>query len=187
MPRQPGRELGGLQFDDEFARFREYWTRELDRNAQFIVPEKRIRDAYRACLANNLLLIDRDPKTGVLMPHPDALAYEAVWAGDGRSIIQATDRLGYHPEAESMLDYFLARQGQAKPEGDVLSAEGFFSGDVDLRWMNQDGFVLWAMAEHYKLTRDEAWLRRVAPQLVKGCDWIIRERARTKVVENGQK
>ena len=43
------------------------------------------------------------------------------------------------------------------------------------------------MSEHYKLTHDEAWLRRVAPQLVKGCDWIVRERARTKVMENGQK
>ena len=56
-----------------------------------------------------------------------------------------------------------------------------FCGDVDLRWMGQDGFILWAMAEHYKLTHDEQWLRRVAPQLIKGCDWIIRERARTKV------
>ena len=33
------------------------------------------------------------------------------------------------------------------------------------------------MAEHHKLTHDEQWLRRVALQLVKGCDWIIRERA----------
>ena len=86
-----------------------------------------------------------------------------------------------------MLDYFLARQGREKPEGDVQSAEGFFSGDVDLKWMNQNGFVLWALAEHYKLTHDEAWLRKVAPQLIQGCDWIARERARTKVMENGQK
>ena len=121
------------------------------------------------------------------MPHPDALVYEAVWAGDGCVSIQATDRMGYHKEAESMLDYFLARQGKDKPEGDVKSADGFFSGDVGLKWMNQDGFVLWALAEHYKLTRDEPWLRRVAPQMVKGCDWIIRERARTKMMENGKK
>ena len=132
------------------------------------------------CLANNLILIDRDPNSGVLMPHPDATAYEAVWAGDGSVSIQAMDRAGFHQEAESMLDYFLAHQGREKPEGDVQSAEGFFCGDVDLKWMNQDGFILWAMAEHYKLTHNEAWLRRVAPQLVKGCDWIIRERGRRK-------
>jgi hypothetical protein len=187
LPEQTGRQLAALKIDDELGKFRKFWSEELNRNAQFIVPEKRIRDAYRACVASNFILIDRDPTTGLLMPHPDPLGYEAVWAGDGSVSIQATDRMGYHKEAESMLDYFLARQGKEKPEGDVKSAEGFFSGDVDLKWMNQDGFVLWAMTDHYKLTRDELWLRRVAPQLVKGCDWIIRERARTKVTENGKR
>ncbi|MBP7937308.1 MAG: hypothetical protein KA354_21905 [Phycisphaerae bacterium] len=179
--------LAALRFDAELAAFRTFWEKELHRRAEFVIPESRIRDSYRACLANNLLLTDRDPKTGVLMPHPDANVYEAVWSGDSGVVIQAMDRMGYHQEAESMLDYFLARQGSAKPEGDVLSAEGFFCGDVDLRWMNQNGFILWAMSEHYKLTRDEVWLRKVAAQLIKGCDWIIRERARTKVVEDGRK
>jgi hypothetical protein len=179
--------LESLKFDDELAAFRKFWTAELNRNAEFVVPESRIRDAYRTCLASNMVLTDRDPASGVLMPHPDALGYESVWAGDSGVIIQAMDRLGCHKEAESMLDYFLARQGKDKPEGDVTSAEGFFSGDVDLKWMNQNGFVLWALAEHYKLTHDDAWLKRVAPQMIKGCDWIARERARTKVQENGEK
>jgi hypothetical protein len=187
IPESDRKQLADLRFDEELAKFREYWTRELDRNAQFIVPEKRIRDAYRTCLANNLLLTDRDPKSGVLMPHPDASGYESVWAGDGSVIIQAMDRMGFHKETESMIDYFLARQGREKPEGDVQSAEGFFSGDVDLKWMNQNGFLLWAMSEHYKLTHDEAWLRKAAPQLIQGCGWIARERARTKVMENGDK
>ena len=151
LPKDAGRQLETLRIDDELGKFREFWSRELNRNAEFIVPESRIRDAYRACAASNFILIDRDPTTGLLMPHPDALGYEAVWAGDGSVSIQATDRMGYHKDAESMLDYFLARQGKEKPDGDVQSAEGFFSGDVDLKWMNQDGFVLWALAEHYKL------------------------------------
>jgi hypothetical protein len=187
LPQQAAGQLAALKIDDELAKFRKYWSRELNRGAEFIVPEKRFRDAYRACAASNFILTDRDPKNGTLMPHPDPLGYEAVWAGDGSVSIQAMDRLGYHKEAESMLNYFLARQGKDKPEGDVSSADGFFSGDVDLKWMNQDGFVLWALAEHYKLTRDAAWLRRAAPQMVKGCDWIIRERARTKIVKDGKR
>jgi hypothetical protein len=184
---EAGQKLADLRVDGELAVFREYWARELDRNAQFIVPEKMIRDAYRTCLANNLLLIDRDPNTGVLMPHPDALEYEAVWAGDGSVSIQAMDRMGFHDESAKMLEYFLARHGRDVPEGDVSSAEGFFSGDVGLKWMNQNGFVLWAMSEHYKLTRDDAWLKKVAQPMMKGCDWIDRERARTKTMENGRK
>jgi hypothetical protein len=187
LPQQAGQQLADLRIDDELSGFRKFWASELNRNAEFILPEKRIRDAYRVCVANNLLLIDCDPKSGALMPHPDPFAYEAVWAGDGSVSIQAMDRMGYHKEAERMLDYFLARQGKEKPEGDVSSAEGFFNGDVGLKWMNQNGFVLWAMSEHYKLMHDEPWLRRVSGQLVKGCDWIIRERARTKILENGNK
>lgn len=180
-------QLAAMTFDDELGKFRKYWSRELNRGAEFIVPEKRFRDGYRACAASNFILTDRDPANGTLMPHPDALVYEAVWAGDGSVSMQATDRMGYHEEAERMLEYFLARQGKDKPEGDVKSAEGYLSGDVGMKWMNQNGFVLWALAEHYKLTRDDAWLRRVAPQMVKACDWIARERARTKLVEKGQK
>jgi hypothetical protein len=181
------KQLAGLNVDDTLAAFRKFWADELNRKAQFIVPEKRVRDSYRACLAYDLILTDRDPKSGVLMPHPDASGYEAVWAGDGSVSMQALDRLGYHKDVESMLGYFLARQDREKPEGDVSSAEGFFSGDVDLKWMNQNGFVLWALAEHYKLTHNDAWLRKVAPQMIKGCDWIARERARTKTMDNGQK
>ena len=45
------------------------------------------------------------------------------------------------------------------------------------------GWVLWGMAEHYWFTGDNAWLDRVAPNLIKGCDWIINQRARTKTDE----
>jgi hypothetical protein len=35
------------------------------------------------------------------------------------------------------------------------------------------------MAEHWRLTRDKEWMRRVAPHLVKACDWVTREREAT--------
>jgi hypothetical protein len=167
--------------------FRNFWTRELNRRAQFIVPEKRVRDSYRAALAYNMILVDRDPEGHSLL-HPDATAYEHVWAGDSACIIHAADRLGYHQDAAAYLDYFLSRQGRHAPEGEVSSADGFFSGDAPgLRWMGENGFILWALAEHYKLTGDQAWLRKVAPKMIKSCDWIIRERARTKVTTGGER
>lgn len=169
-----------LAVEPQFDIFRDFWAHELNRAAQFIVPEKRVRDSVRACLAYSMILVDKDAK-GFLRPHPDATSYEHVWAGDSGCIIQAADRLGYHDDAAAYLGYFLSRQGVRAPEGEVSSADGFFSGDVPgLRWMGENGFILWALAEHYKLTGDKLWLKRVAPQMIKSCDWIIRERARTK-------
>jgi hypothetical protein len=180
-------DLERLAVEPQLEVFRNFWTRELNRRARFIVPEKRIRDSYRAALAANMILTDRTPK-GFSVPHPDARAYEHVWAGDSGCIIHATDRLGYRDEAEAYLDYFLARQGLRAPEGEVSSADGSFSGDVPgLRWMGENGFILWAMAEHYKLTGDRSWLRKVAAKMIKSCEWIIRERNRTKTTANGER
>ena len=43
-------------------------------------------------------------------------------------------------------------------------------GDTDT------GATLWAMSEHYWLTRDANWLRRVAPKMLAMCNWIIEQR-----------
>ncbi|MGD1008734.1 MAG: hypothetical protein ABR951_01125 [Candidatus Aminicenantales bacterium] len=176
-----------LAAEPQLEIFRDFWTRELNRRAQFIVPEKRVRDSYRAALAYSMILVDRDPH-GYSLPHSDATAYEHVWAGDSACVIHAADRLGYHQDAAAYLDYFLSRQGRRAPEGDVSSADGFFSGDVPgLCWVGDNGFILWALAEHYKLTGDKVWLRKVAPKMIKSCDWIIRERARTKATSSGER
>jgi hypothetical protein len=43
-------------------------------------------------------------------------------------------------------------------------------GDTDT------GAALWSMSEHYRLTRDADWLRRVAPKMLAMCNWIIGQR-----------
>jgi hypothetical protein len=53
--------------------------------------------------------------------------------------------------------------------------------------MNENGFILWALAEHYRYTGDKQWLRRVAPNIIKSCEWIVRQGARTKVLVDGEK
>jgi hypothetical protein len=181
------RDLRRLDFDARLAAFRRYWTHELNKHTRFDIPEKRIRDAYRTALAYNLLLTDTQAGTRRLLFHPDPTAYEFVWAGDGGVIADAMDRLGYHREAERGLDYFLAIQGTRKPDGDVSDFRGFLTGDSPNWWISENGFVLWALAQHYKLTGDAAWLRKAAPAMVESADWIIRQRARTKVLDSGKK
>jgi hypothetical protein len=187
FPLVNGDALKKLRYSEQLVRFRRFWYDELSRNAEFVVPEQRIQDSYRAALANNLILVDRDPATGLLLPHPDATAYEAVWGGDGSVSIQAMDRQGYHDEAASYLECFLARQGTRQPDGDVDEWDGFFPGDAGPRWLNENGFVLWALAEHYRYSGDKDWLRRVAPKIIKSCEWIARQRARTNVLVDGER
>jgi len=63
--------------------------------------------------------------------------------------------------------------------GDFSTKEGQFYGAAgyeDGGYNQHHGFVLWCLGEHYWYTRDAAWLKRVAPKIVAGCDWILRER-----------
>jgi hypothetical protein len=39
---------------------------------------------------------------------------------------------------------------------------------------------LWTLGEHYQLYRDTDWLRRVAPQVERVADWIVRQTDKTK-------
>ena len=187
LPAAQGTALLGLAVNARLAEFRGYWERELNRNAQFIIPEPRLRNAYRAWLAYNLMLVDRDPATGFLLPHPDPTAYEAVWAGDASVMMQSMDRMGYHQEVADYAKYFISRQGKRQPDGDADTADGFFPGDVGLRWLSENGFVLWALCEHYKLSGDAAWLAAQAPKLIASANWIARQRERTKKLVNGEK
>jgi hypothetical protein len=179
--------LARLRFNDRLSAFRRFWERELNRNAEFIVPEKAIRDSYRACLAYNLLLVDRDPASGLLLPHPDATDYEKIWGGDSGVIMQSMDRLGYFAETADYTRIFLARQGMRRPDGEIQSEAGFLHGDARERWLNENGFLLWAMAEHYQLSGDLAWLRAVASRMVAAADWIIHEREHNKALVDGKK
>jgi len=44
----------------------------------------------------------------------------------------------------------------------------------------ETGAALWSFGEHFRYTRDEAWARQVAPQLVKSCDFLLAWRERNK-------
>ncbi len=187
LPGQAAVKLTHLNMEQRLAQFRTFWEQELNRHAELVVPEETLRNSYRACLAYNLLLVDRDPASGLLLPHPDATDYERIWGGDSAVIMQSMDRLGYAAEVEGYTRIFLARQGMRRPQGNVQSEAGFLHGDARERWLSENGFVLWALAEHYKLGHDLDWLRVVAPRMIAAADWILRERDHNRELVDGRK
>jgi hypothetical protein len=89
---------------------------------------------------------------------------------------------GMHDRARDCLRSWLSTQGDLLPAGDYESKEGGFFRFWPIYTIDQ-GAVLWALAEHYLYTRDQAWLSGIASQIVAGCDFIIRERNRTRNVD----
>ncbi len=166
----------------EYARLHhavaEHWIMLRDQSMRIEIPDRHLQNIFDASLHHFLLVLTKNGNKGEYSPNTAMLYYGSI-GSESNPVIRALDMRGLPDFAAGSLQAFLSTQGEFMPEGDYLSKEGGFYRFWPLYTIDQGG-VLWALAEHYFVTRDADWLRRVAPQMVAGCDFIIRARARMK-------
>ncbi len=75
--------------------------------------------------------------------------------------------LGNLEFARRSLEFFIKR----------YSPEGFLTTGYTLMGT---GWHLWTLGEYYRLTRDKAWLEQVASEVARVCEWICKQRTKTK-------
>lgn len=149
------------EFKAKLAETAKRWQAEIGRGARFDVPDKRVNEAYRAWIGYSRLLVDK--VNGVYEPHDGAGFYEENY---GYSVLLhciALDLYGMHDKAALYLDSVLHFQ---QPNG--LYTQNFGLSD--------QGMLLAAMAEHYSLTGDKVWLKRVAGKMVAAGNWLVEQR-----------
>jgi hypothetical protein len=160
----PGKDWVGVpkaEFDAMKTRVLEAWRADLDAATSLRTPEPRVNEARRAWLAYASL--DVDKLNGILEPHDGAGFYEQVYGYSAALYPHALDLWGRHEEARRIIESLLTLQA---PDG--LFTSHFGTPDP--------GALLFAMSEHYMLTADAEWLRRVARNMVRMCDWIAAKR-----------
>lgn len=159
------RKLAEQDFEQRLAECRRFWQGKLQTAAGVRLPEPRVDEMIRAGLLHlDLIAYGREPRGTVT---PTVGKYAAI-GSESAPIIQFMDSMGWHGLAERSLQYFLDKQ----------HADGFiqnFGG-----YMLETGAALWSMGEHYRYTRNDRWVRRIAPKLLKSCEFLIRWRARNK-------
>lgn len=171
-----------LDFDRELAAVSNYWRRRLDQSAKLVTPEPMLNEFYRSHAMHLLVNCEREPGSDRRFARVGSFSYGA-YGNESCMMVVDLDRRGYHQEAQDCLDAWLHYQGSVALPGSFASKDGvlYGAGGYEAGGYNQHhGWILWMLAEHYRFTRDEPWLRRSAPGIVKGCDWIIRETARTQ-------
>ncbi|MEM3479463.1 MAG: hypothetical protein QXV74_05420, partial [Candidatus Bathyarchaeia archaeon] len=181
--------LKSLDFEEEKERVIQYWRSLLSRGTQINVPEKWLNNFYKAFLSHVHITDDKEPGSQRYMCRVSSFNY-GVFANESAMVISELDRRGLYDEAERRLDVFIRYQGTAVMTGKYSTAKGVFFGAGGYEcgdYGQHHGWVLWAFAEHYKHTRNEEWLRRVASNLVEACNWIIEERKATMKTINGKK
>lgn len=93
--------------------------------------------------------------------------YSAI-GSESSPIIQFFDSMGWHDVARRALQYFLDKQHE---DGFMQNFGGY---------MLETGAVLWSLGEHYRYTRDEVWVRQVAPKVLKSCEYLLKWRQRNQ-------
>ena len=169
LPHQPiaperGALLYGQDFESRHRETRAYWLSKLGAAAHIRLPEPRMDEMIRAGLLHlDLVAYGTEPE-GTLAP---TIGIYGPIGSESSPIIQFMDSMGLHDEARRSMEYFLDKQHES----------GFmqnFSG-----YMLETGSALWSMGEHYPLpTRDDGWVRRIEPKLVKACQYIADWRRR---------
>jgi hypothetical protein len=137
-----------------------------------------LNEFHRAHAGHLLINCEKEPDSALRFARVGSFGY-AAFGNESCMMIVDLDRRGYHQEARECLEAFCRYQGTVGLPGDFTSQEGVFYGahGYECGGYNQHhGWILWCLAEHYKFTRDVAWLRSVAPNIVAASDWVIRER-----------
>ncbi|MDO8589600.1 MAG: hypothetical protein Q7T82_21455 [Armatimonadota bacterium] len=187
-PRSPEEieQLKSLRFDEQHKMIAAYWRKRTVEGCRITTPEPMLNSFYSANASHQLINTQNEVgRRDTAMANVGTGSY-GVFANESIMMIVELDRRGYHDVAEKALESFVRYQGTVKLPGDYTSQDGVYTGahGYDDGGYNQNqGWVLWGLAEHYRFTRDKVWLERVAPSIIKGCDWIIDQRKRSKTDE----
>lgn len=176
--------LRNLEYDVEFRRVKKFWTARADAATQVTTPIPELNRFFRAHTSHLLINCGREVGADRLAARVGGFSY-GVFGNESCMMITDLDRRGLHAEAERCLEMFLHYQGTVKLPGDYETQDGVFNGANGWEqggYNQHHGWILWAMAEHYRYTGDKAWLERNAPKLLKAARWISHERARTKTL-----
>ena len=152
--------LKRVPFERHLSEARAYWSKKLEAGARLDIPEQRIHEMAKAGLLH-LDMITYGEQEG---PLAATIGWYSPIGTESSPIIQFYDSMGWHDVAERCLDYFLAKQHD---DGFMQNFGGY---------MLETGAALWTLGEHYRYTRDDEWVRRIAPKVKKSCEWIINRR-----------
>jgi hypothetical protein len=146
---------------------------------RFVTPDQLLNNIVDKAMLDGYFLTKRWNGQYIVF---DSVCYRCQWDDSSTKWFYTLDLMGDHQTSERLLDTVFARQGQRRPLG-TRTHEGCFS-DVtnterdgsDASWTACNGWALWAMSEHARLTHDLGWIDKHQQQILDGCEWIRRER-----------
>lgn len=143
-----------------------YWQAVLAPALQVETPDPRLNDLIRSAQVRCLIAARNEADGARIAPWIAAMSYGPL-ESEAHSVIRGLDFLGHAEFAQRGLDFFIHR----------YNTNGFLTTGYTTFGT---AWHLWTLGEHWQLTRDTNWLRRVAPEVTRVGEWIVRQLEKTK-------
>lgn len=210
VERRVGERFAALDTDAMLTDVRRFWRGVVAGASVITTPDGFVND-YAAAVASQLAQqLGYRHQQGVWMYKTSPNHYEHYWPCNAAKALPTLDLRGLTHFSRPVLQSFvdtqsddfgqLLKERRAAEKGKELGGEGFerrhgFLGNFGSWTANtlllSHGLELWAMASHYRITRDDDWLGEgpgsPLQALLDGCDWLAAQRRRTMREENGEK
>ena len=175
--------LAGLDFEDSRAAVSAFWQQRGRQGAQLRTPVPQLNALHTAHLAYVDIADFRMPDDPAIINTSVGMSTYPNFSNEACMIVHELDERGLHEEARRRLAVWVKYQGTIGLRGNFSDHDGVYYGagayECGQSYCQHHGWVLWALAEHYFLTGDAAWLRGVADSILAGMDWVARQRRLT--------
>ncbi len=172
------RALAGLDFTRAHREMAGYWRRQ-PLGGEVHTPEARIDEAYRGHLPAVYSSDYAEPDDPDIVNTSVGAACYMNYTNEACMILEDLDQRGLHQETRKRINVWLKYQSTCYLMGRFVDFDGLLFGAGGVQqgesYNQHHGWALWIIAEHYFLSGDSAWLRQVAPALIKGVDWVHRQ------------
>lgn len=158
--------MASIDFNARLDDARRHWRGKLASAAQLSLPERHIEERIKAGLLQlDMVTYGRSDERPLCVP---AGMYYPPIGTESLPLISFYDSMGWHDAAARGLEFFLQRQR----EDGLIQVYGHY--------MSETSAVLFGLAEHYRYTRDDAWVKLILPGLIRTCEFVRRWRKRNQ-------
>jgi glucoamylase len=159
------------------AETNEYWHRYLANATPSPLPGKELEELYDRSLLMFKLMSDE--KTGSIIAAPEfdewfsrCGGYAYCWGRDAAFITTALDKAGLVELSDRFYDWTLTAQS---PDGS-WDQRHYHDGSLAPSWglqIDEGASILWGMYEHYRVTHDAGFVRKVWPAVRRGAKFLV--------------
>lgn len=138
-----------------------FWQGLLEHCAEIDVPCRKATAALRAAHVCQMIANDHGEV------HGGEGFYDEFYIRDGAYQVQELEEAGLFEAAAKAVELYLGRQ---RPDGRFESQENQFDAN---------GQAVWTLWQYYLMTRDQQFLTRVYPQMLRAAEWTMQTRRTT--------